>query len=226
MAYRGRGSSPSMKVGGRHSNSGGRTAIDYGSRRVIFIVYDFAYMAIEVILSFAIIIGVAIAFLVGPKIKIVDPIGILKSIIIWFQIVAIIVETCLIMKIAKDSNNGEERLRDMAFLLVGIILIIFFTGLLKIGFKNTYTMAKFEQLYEKDISNGINVDVNKDYYIYESINDYNRFDTKLFVLLIGQAFIVVLNLFYLSKAIHYYSKEKKLKKDDIVVYDDEINIKN
>lgn len=204
----------------------GGSALDFGAKRVYFIVYDFAYMTIEVILSFVILISIALVFLFGPKIKIVDPIGTIKSVIIWSQVIAIIVETYLIMKVAKDSNSGEERLRDMAFLLIGIILLVLIVFLLKIGLKNIYNSDKFAELYYKDVANGINSNYSVDYYVHECISDFKRFDMKILILIIGQAFMVIFNLFYLSKAIHYYSKEKKLEKDDIVVYDDEINIKN
>ena len=141
----------------------------------------------------------------------------------------------LVTFLTKSSKEKLIRNLRIVGLLSMTILIVLWIAKLKVD--TTYNKEEvfrnfYEQYEAKD--NGKKMDLKlsgmklvneKEAYIKESQNAYTNFSVKVIMYLIVQL-IMILILFYLSYRLSVREMKKgKLAKDDVILYDEEENIK-
>jgi len=215
MAYRGRGG------GGRSSGRRGG-----GIRVGRYHHHYYRYYRTSAVAEFAGIliaaIFIAVSYFISYKPVIVDPIKTVKDIYInsYLIIMGIIVVVNISFIIAYWENKKELFYKILTVFALSILIISVFL-LLKIGMDSYYTKEKFEQLYAKS---GETV-ISEKFYINDCEQLYTRFSMKALALLVLNGLLILLILYQLFKLAKIKKGLDRLEKDDIVVYDEEQNIK-
>ena len=170
-----------------------------------------------------------------------DPIVHVKKKYLIAEFISAIVGAVALAVISIKASEPKSLSKDLLILSIIMVIAIMGFGFGKIYMDSIYTEEKFSQLYEEkvdvkkaesykklDISlKGFKIiDSNqKKEYIAENMHNYKVFTRKNNIILILFFLVWILNLYLLIKVISKIQKIKKLEKDDIVVYDEEINVK-
>lgn len=247
MAFMGRGGMPSFNdnIGdgiqdngndvGRHGYYRG-----YGYyRRYYYIPLDNTYVIMQMIVTFLILIIGVIAFLFTYKSSIVDPIASMKKIFINTHLITIgiLLAITLVMNFFSKSTTSLIKRLAIIFVISVIVMLVFFG--IKLNLDTTYTEDKFEQIYteqgiSEDSGNKSKVDINltgfgikteKEYYIDEFMKLYNIFKTKTYGTLGVHLLLNLLLIYQISKIAKIEGKKEKLNKDDLILFDEEQNVK-
>ena len=148
-----------------------------------------------------------------------------------------IVITILANYFSKDKNALLKRL--FVILAISIMTIFAFLGV-KLNLDSTYTKDKFEQIYVQENGNernsdaktkfgiglsGIQIKTDKEYYIDECVKAYNIFAIRMYVIVALNVLIIVLLIYQVSKVSKIQDKRNQLNKDDVILFDEEENIK-
>ncbi len=208
--------------------------------RFIIIRYDKTFVAIEIIALLLILSIVIAVYLFAYQIPFEDPISEIKNTFlnIQFGLICIsIFATALVTFFTK--SNKENLIKNLRLVaILSILAIIIFIGV-KIYIDTKYNETTFEEFYEQykqteSVKNlpkfsfnvlGFKVSDTREFYIEESINAYTNFTIKVVLYFIIHILFVFL-IFYLSNRLSTIeNKKEKLMKDDVVLYDDEENIK-
>lgn len=171
----------------------------------------------------------------------IDPIEQLKENYLISEFMTAIVGAIALAFISIKASAPKKLSRDLLILSVVMVIAIMGFGFSKLYIDSIYTKEKFAQLYEekvdfKDYENYKKLDISlegfkiinsnqKDEYISENMYNYKIFTRKSNIILILFFLLWILNLYMLIKVIIKMYKIKRLEKDDIVVYDEEINVK-
>ena len=133
------------------------------------------------------------------------------------------------------SKDKKILIKRLAIILIIALLLILSIGIGKIYLDKTYTRNKFEQFYLQSNWNeegridfgsaGFSIKSAKDYYIDESIKAYNVFTIKTYAIITMDLLLIVLILFQMYKLLKRQERKSKIEKDDVIVYDEEENVK-
>ncbi|MGN1270565.1 MAG: hypothetical protein ACI4UX_00995 [Clostridia bacterium] len=242
--FRNRGEMPSINTGNNAENEGGYSAphySNYWNGRFIIIQYDRTFVAIEVISVFLILLIVASAYLFTYKTWFEDPIATIKNNFLTAQLVSIITSLGLIGLVTWLTKSSKENLiRNLKIIAIACAIVIFIFLGIKINMDRKYNQNTFGEFYEnyekpkknsKD-SNKIEVslaDVKildpKEAYIEESTKAYTVFTIKTILYMVIHTVIVILTMYLSHRLTTIEEKKQKLAKDDLVLYDDEQNVK-
>jgi hypothetical protein len=119
-----------------------------------------------------------------------------------------------------------------------MITMFVFLGI-KLNLDTTYTRSSFAQFYtesndNKDNNsknkvaiglNGISITTEKDYYLDECMNLYNIFKIKTYGILGLHILLNILLIYQILRIQKIQNKKEKFGKDDLILYDDEQNVK-
>ena len=238
MAFLGRGKGPSL--GNNNSNrTGNFHRIPFFYRRYYYIPLDNTYVLMQMIVTFIILIVGVITFLVTYKSDIVDPIESTKKLFINAHLIVIAIFLIFTIIINLFSKKEADLIRRLVLLaLISISTMILFLGV-KLDLDVTYTKAKFEEIYTEanttettderskiDIGlAGVSIKTEQEYYIDECMKLYNIFKVKSYGTLGIHLLLNILLVYQILKIKKIQNKKKRLNKDDLILYDEEQNIK-
>lgn len=238
MAFLGRGNGSSL--GNNNSNrTGNFHRIPFFYRRYYYIPLDNTYVLMQMIVTFIILIVGVITFLVTYKSDIVDPIESTKKLFINAHLIVIAIFLIFTIIINLFSKKEADLIRRLVLLaLISISTMILFWGV-KLDLDLTYTKAKFEEIYTEanttettderskiDIGlAGVSIKTEQEYYIDECMKLYNIFKVKSYGTLGIHLLLNILLVYQILKIKKIQNKKKRLNKDDLILYDEEQNIK-
>ncbi len=249
MAFMGRGERPSINndVGGIQDNnmsghmSGHRFYRDYWyyRRNYYRIPLDNTYVIMQMIATFIILIVGFISFLVTYKSTIVDPIESIKKLFINTHLITIGILLAITLIVNFFSKKVTAMVKVLSIIcFISIISMVVFLGI-KINLDTTYTKKEFEQFYIENNSNaysntkskidvgitGMSIKTEKEYYIDECMKLYNIFKTKTYGTLGIHFLLNVLLIYQILKISKTETKKDKFNKDDLILFDEEQNVK-
>ena len=238
MAFLGRENGPSL--GNNNSNrTGNFHRIPFFYRRYYYIPLDNTYVLMQMIVTFIILIVGVITFLVTYKSDIVDPIESTKKLFINAHLIVIAIFLIFTIIINLFSKKEADLIRRLVLLaLISISTMILFWSV-KLDLDLTYTKAKFEEIYTEanttettderskiDIGlAGVSIKTEQEYYIDECMKLYNIFKVKSYGTLGIHLLLNILLVYQILKIKKIQNKKKRLNKDDLILYDEEQNIK-
>lgn len=182
----------------------------------------------------------AIGYVVLYTPSVIDPIESVKLAYIGWQFLAILVILVLLGLVAFLSKDKKQLMRNLkAVLILSLIALVAFIGI-KLFLDNIFTDEKFGELYDtgeykvEGILNKIGIDSDgitlerltpRQIFVNENVKIYNYFTTKIIIGILIYVAAMGLNIFMLLKAKKASDKMDRLAQDDIVIYDDEENVK-
>ena len=250
MAFMGRGDMPSIDFdnnidGIQDSNIRDRNQEDFFRpycfrRRIYYYVpLDNTYVAMSIILTLIILIAGAITYVAAYKSTIIDPIESVKKLFLNAQLIvtAVLLGTTIIINLFSKSELILIK-RLMIILIISIIAMMMFLGI-KLNLDTTYTRERFEQLYtEQNISEdsdtkskidigltGMSIKSEKEYYIDECMELYSIFKVKTYGTLGLHLLLNILLIFQMLRIIKIHNKKIRINKDDLILFDEEQNIR-
>ncbi len=243
--FRNRGSTPNINIpnnsdGSKNSGYSAPHYSNYWNYRFFIIYYDKTFLAIELIVNLIIFLTAFLLYLFMYKPSIQDPLVNIKNNFLNAQLISIGITIVITILATILSKNRESLIKNLIIIsILSILVILAFLGY-KANMDNKYNEIAFEKFYEeyeaKNNTNksnqkmslgitGIKILDRKQAYISESENSYRQFSIKS-MLFIGIYALIVVTIFYLTYRLFAIEKKRKrLEKDDIVVYDEEQNIK-
>ena len=236
MAYMNRGSEPSIDTDNDNSNDS--NSIGIGDYVTSYVPLDNTYVRMQIVITYLIIIVSAITYIFTYKSTIADPIEEIKVVFINMHLIMIgmlLVATIISNFLSKSEKIIIERLS--VILAISILLMIFFLGF-KLYMDKTYTKSSFEQFYKetnKENSNekkvfdlsfsGARMKTEKQYYLDECMKLYNIFKIKTYATLGLHLLLNILLIFQMQKVIKIHNKKIRMNKDDLILFDEEQNIR-
>ena len=243
MAFMGRGDMPSINnnIGGEENNNfdgGYRHHFGCFYRRMYYIPLDNTYVLMQMIVTFIILIVGVIAYLFIHKSSIIDPIESIKSVFMNVYSVVLLILLGIVAIANFFSKSKEALIKKLAIILViSIVTMLVFLGI-KLSYDSTYDKNKFEQFYlEQDIQEkannskfdigigGLSIKTEKEYYIDECMEMYNIFKIKSYAMLILHLLLNILLIYQIFKVINIQEKKDRLDKDDLILFDEEQNVR-
>ena len=238
MAFMGRGGFPSIKnTGGARGGGGYHRGFGFHSRIHYYIPITNTYIAIQIILSLIIVAVLAITFFFTHKPTIIDPIESVKSGFINSYLITLGV----LLFVTFLSNCFAKSEKALIKLLVGILVISIISMLVffmqKVDYDKTYTYNKFRQIYTQQFTGkstntrvdiglgGMSIKTASEYYISECMELYRYFSIKVYAIIILHAFINLVIIYQLLNLLKIQGKCNKMEKDDLILFDEEQNIK-
>lgn len=204
-----------------------------------YVPLDNTYVIMQMIATLIILIVGVITYLIGYKSDVVDPIASTKSLFINMHIIFIggfLAVTLLVNHFSKSKQDLISRL--YLILTLSLISMVAF-GILKVSFDNKYTKETFEEIcssqFEEDTENkktkvdigltGVSLKTDKEYYVDECVKMYNIFKIKTYGTLILHLVLNLLLIYQIEKNRKIENKKSQIAKDDIVLFDEEENVK-
>lgn len=246
MAFMGRGSMPSVgnnNIGGpgnNNFNGHGYHRSPYFYRRFYYYIpLDNTYVIMQMIVTFIILIVGGITFLATYKSTIIDPIEDIKKLFINTHLIITVIFLAITFIINLSSKKESDLMKRLVLMAtVSIITMLVFLGI-KLNLDTTYTESVFEQFYtEQNINGGTNekskidigitgmsIKTEKEYYIDECVKLYNIFKIKSYGSLGLHLLLNILLIYQVLKVQKIQNKKEKLDKDDLILFDEEQNIK-
>lgn len=249
MAYMGRGGFSSLGGGLGPNDNDNNNNDNRNNERMYYrggffrlhyyIPLDNTYVIFQMIAAIIIFTIAGIAFLVTYKPSVIDPIEDTKRILMNTHIIitlALLIFTLLANYFSKDKNALIKRL--IAILLLSIITILVFGGI-KANMDSTYTKNKFEQIYEQEYSEqssntnskidigltGIKIKSEKEYHVDEYVKAYNIFSIRMYGVIGLDILLIILLIYQIAKVSHIQEQRDRLSKDDVILFDEEENVK-
>ncbi len=204
-----------------------------------YVPLDNTYVAMQIFATIIIVAVMAVAFLTTFKISIEDPIEKTKK---WFLYLYLIAAGILLSMsfLASYFSKNKKMLINRLIIIVTITLAtMLLFGLNKMYLDSNYNREKFEDIYVQkygdnnsnkneriDMSlSGFGVKTEKDYFIDQWIKSYKVFTFRAYAILLIDILLMLLLLFQIYKVAKIQVGLNKLEKDDVVVYDEEENVK-
>jgi len=244
MAFMGRGEMPSIGNDnngdindmGTHNYHRGYW---YYGRFHYYVPMDNTYVIMQMIATFIILIVGIITFLATYESTIIDPIEDTKKIFINTHLITIgilLTTTLIINFFSKDKMTLIKRL--VIIFATSIVTMLVFLGF-KLNLDTTYTKERFEQLYTEqnttessdkktkiDIGiTGMSLKTEKEYYVDECMKIYNIFKAKTYGTLGLHILLNVLIIYQILRLSKIQEKKEQMNKDDLILFDEEENIK-
>lgn len=236
MAYMNRGSEPSIDTDNDNSNDS--NSIGIGDYVTSYVPLDNTYVRMQIVITYLIIIVSAITYIFTYKSTIADPIEEIKVVFINMHLIMIgilLVATIISNFFSKSEKIIIERLS--VILAISILLMIFLLGF-KLYMDKIYTQNSFEQFYQetdKENSNektvfdldfsGVRMKTEKQYYLDECMKLYNIFKIKTYGILAIHLFLNIVIIYQIYRFKKIKNNKEKLNKDDVVIFDEEQNVK-
>ncbi len=215
--------------------------VPFYRRRMIVIKYDEKFLLIEMVLFFIIAILALSVYLIAYKTDFYDPISNVKEAFLNTQFISICITVLLVVLITIFTKSSKGKLiKNLVIVaMLSIIIVMSFT-IIKLNIDNKYnkeTFGKFYEQYEKTNEkeknankvsvglSGMKILTAKESYIEKSTNAYTNFSAKVMLYLMIQIIITAILFYLIYRLCIIENKKQKLAKDDIVVYDEEENIK-
>lgn len=246
MAFMGRGRMPSggnNNMGGAGNNNFNRHGCHrrpYFYRRFYYYIpFDNTYVIMQMIVTFIILIVGGITFLATYKSTIIDPIEYIKKLFINTHLIITVIFLAITFIINLSSKKESALIKRLVLMAtVSIITMLVFGGI-KLNLDTTYTESVFEQFFtEQSISGGtdekskidigitgVSIKTEKEYYIDECMKLYNIFKIKSYGTLGLHLLLNILLIYQILKVQNIQNKKEKLDKDDLILFDEEQNIK-
>ena len=211
----------------------------YPRRNFFIICYDWHFFAIEVVTTLVAIVIAFGIYLFAYKVDFNDPLENVKNGFLVSQLLAILVAGIVAGIATFISKSQKALIKSLKIiLLVSIIAILTFLGV-KIYMDNKYDEEIFLQFYEtietpnKDANskkvvtglNGIKLLNEKDAYIEKCVEAYTHFKIKTIVYMILHTIEIIVLIYLIYGISKKENKKEKLYKDDIVIFDEEENVK-
>lgn len=248
MAFMGRGDIPSINhdMGDNNSNNindternGYYEAPWFYRRFYYYIPLDNTYVIMEMAVTFIILIVGLITFLATYQSTIIDPIESTKKLFIntHLMITAVFLVITLVINLFSKKESDLIR-RLVLIILISIMTMLVFLGI-RFNLDTTYTKAKFEQYYleqnptettiEKNKINigitNIGMKTEKEYYVDECMKLYNIFKVKSYGTLGLHLLLNILLIYQILKVQKLQNKKEQINKDDVILFDEEQNVK-
>lgn len=246
MAFMGRGTMPSVgnnNIGGAGNNNFNGHSYHrrpYFYRRFYYYIpLDNTYVIMQMIVTFIILIVGGITFLATYKSTIIDPIEDIKKLFINTHLIITVFFLAITFIINLSSKKESDLIKRLVLMAtISIITMLVFLGI-KLNLDTTYTESVFEQFYtEQNINGGTNekskidigitgmsIKTEKEYYIDECVKLYNIFKIKSYGSLGLHLLLNILLIYQVLKVQKIQNKKEKLDKDDLILFDEEQNIK-
>lgn len=201
--------------------------------------YTKDYIAITIISTLIILITAIITYIVTYKSTIIDPIENLKKLFLnTYLIITVVLLGIIIITNLYSKNEKILFKRLMIIFIISIIIMMVFLGI-KLDLDTTYTREKFGQLYteqnkKEQYSSKSRIDIaiielgiksEKEYYVDECMELYNIFKVKTSVTQGLHLLLNILLLFQMIKTTKIYNKKMRMNKDDLILFDEEKNIR-
>lgn len=170
-----------------------------------------------------------------------DPIVQVKKNYLFAEFMCAMVSAFLLIFISIKSPDASKLAKNLLKLAILVIVVIIGFGFGKMYMDSIYTEEKFAQLYDnevkhKDETSNMKIEVSlkgakiiestqKEEYINENIHNYKVFTRQATLLTVLFFILWVLNIYMLIRVIKKINKLENLKRDDSIVYDEEVNIK-
>lgn len=244
MAFMGRGRMPSI---GDDNNSGMndmRThdyyrGYGYYNRFHYYIPMDNTYVIMQMIVTFIILIVGIITYLATYESSIVDPIENIKKMFINTHLIIIGILLAITIIINFFSKNKEALIKKLIIIIVISIMTMLVFFVIKLHLDTTYNKEKFEQFYtEQNITEssnaktkidigitGASLKTEKEYYIDECMKLYNIFKAKTYGTLGLHVLLNILIIYQILRISKIQGRKEQMNKDDLILFDEEENIK-
>ena len=240
MAFMGRGEAPNIGNNDKDNvpdNAIRRYRYYMGPR--YYVPLDNTYVIMQMIVTFIILIVGVITFLVVYKSTIIDPIENIKKLFMnsYLIIIGILLAITSVTNFFSKSKNSL--IKRLAIILgISIIIMFVFFGI-KLNLDTTYTKERFEQFYteqniDKTANNdikskidivGMSIKTEKEYYVDECLKLYGIFSTKAYATLGLHLLLNILLIYQILKLSKIQGKKEKLNKDDLILFDEQENVK-
>lgn len=232
MAFMGRGGFPSI---GNHYHR----HYWHHTRYYYYVPLDNTYVIMQMIVAFIILIVGIVSFIIGYQSTIVDPIENTKKLFINTHLIIIGILLAVTLIINFFSKNQAVLIKRLVIIFaISIIMMLTFLGI-RLNLDATYTKERFEQFYtEQNISEssktkskidigitGMSLKTEKEYYIDECMKLYNIFQAKTYGTLGIHLLLNLLLIYQIVRVSNIQGKKDKLNKDDLILFDEEQNIK-
>jgi len=193
----------------------------------------------QMLITFLVLIIGVITYFVAYKSTIIDPIENIKKLFINTSLILTVIFLALTLIANKYSKKETDLIKRLSLItLIATITMLTFLAV-KWNLDTTYTDTKFSHFYEAqkttnepeqknkiDIGiRGISLKTEKEYYISECRQLYDIFTVKSYGALGIQLLLILLLTYQIIKLIKMQSQKQKLEQNDLVVYDDEENVK-
>ena len=235
MAFMGRGDMPS--IGDDNTPNCHHGGPFLYNRFYYYIPLDNTYVIMELIATFIILIVGAITFLMAYKSTIIDPIENIKKVFINAHLIAIFLAITLVVNLF-SKKESELISRLILTAITSIVIMMFFVGT-KFYLDKTYTKTEFEKIYTEQNANkidskktkvgigltGVNIKTEKEYYVDECVKLYNIFKTKSYGTLGLHLLLNLLLIYQILKVEKIQNRKERLDKNDIILNDEEQNVK-
>lgn len=200
--------------------------------------YCLPILLMDMILTYSIIIIGIIIYLITYKAKIIDPIESIKKTYISISCITICVLLMITLLVTIFSKNKKSLLkRSVVLFSIALVTTMIIIGI-RINMDNKYSKAKFEQIYdEQNIDDSgektrIKISITeigfiseRDYFIEECVKIYKMFQTKTYGIFALYIMLDILLIYQVVKVLKIKENLDKIAKDDIVLFDEEENIK-
>ena len=205
-------------------------------RRYYYIPLDNTYIAFQIIATLIIVIIAIISFFITYKPFVVDPIELVKKNFINSYIITILILLGITLLANHFSKEKYILIRNLAIiLLISIIVGMVFLGV-KSNLDSTYTREKFEKIYKEDFreqkSENVYLDMTKlkiqdekEFFLNEWEKAYKVFNIRVLGIYSLNLFLIILLIYQIFKLAKFQDKRSRLDKDDLILYDEEENIK-
>lgn len=224
MAFMGRGDRPS--IGDNNTSNCQHGGPFLYSRFYYYIPLDNTYVIMELIATFIILIVGAITFLI-------------KKLFINAHLIVIAIFLAITLVVNLFSKKESELISQLILTAItSIVIMMFFAGT-KFYLDKTYTKTEFEKIYTEQNANkidskktkvgiglaGVNIKTEKEYYVDECVKLYNIFKTKSYGTLGLHLLLNLLLIYQIFKVEKIQNKKERLDRDDIILKDEEQNVK-
>lgn len=246
MAFMGRGSMPSVgnkNIGGAINNNfdgyGYHRRPYFYRRFYYYIPLDNTYVIMQMIVTLVILIVGGITFLATYKSTIIDPIEDIKKLFINTHLIITVIFLAITFIINLSSKKESDLIKRLVLMAtVSTITMLVFWGI-KMNLDTTYSESMFEQFYTEQNTNeetsgkskinigitGMSIKTEKEYYIDECMKLYNIFKIKSYGIFALHLLLNILLIYQILKVQKIQNKKEKLNKDDLILFDEEQNIK-
>ncbi len=243
MAFMGRGNMPSINnnIGGRENNDfddGYRSRSGWYYGRICYVPLDNTYVIMQIIVTFIILIVGAITYLFIYKSSIIDPIENIKKGFMNVYAVVLLILLSIVVISNFLSKSKEALIKKLSIILVISIATMLVFLEIKLSYDSTYDRNKFEQFYlEQDKQEktnnqkidigigGVSLKTEKQYYIDECMEMYNIFKIKGYAMLMLHLLLNILLIYQIFKVRNIQEKRDRLDKDDLILFDEEQNVR-
>ena len=159
----------------------------------------------------------------------------------WYETIGIVIAIFLAITLVVNLfSKKESELISRLILpaITSIVIMMFFAGT-KFYLDKTYTKTEFEKIYTEQNANkidskktkvgiglaGVNIKTEKEYYVDECVKLYNIFKTKSYGTLGLHLLLNLLLIYQIFKVEKIQNKKERLDRDDIILKDEEQNVK-